>query len=90
MNKLDFMNEIGIIANRFATLFQDYTTCHDGYAGKTEDGKPIIIGQISVSIQDDKLATITADIGSCDSQHRIKISRYPSIDNDTDWRIEDK
>ena len=89
MNKLDFMNEIGIIANRFATLFQNYTTRHDGYAGKTRDEQPITIGSISVSVQNDALATIGVDIGSADSKHKIKIIRYPNT-SDAEWRIEDK
>lgn len=89
MNKLEFMSELGALADKFASLFEHYTDCHDGYAGKTEDDKPIIVGQISVSIQNGRLATIGADIGSVDSEHRIKINRYPS-DTDTEWRIEDK
>ena len=89
MNKLEFVHEVGDLANRFAFLFKNYTDSHDGYAGKTEDGKPITISQISASIQNGELATISVDIGSTDSKHRIKINRYPSSNND-DWRIEDK
>ena len=89
MNKLDFMNEIGALADKFAFLLKHYTESHDGYDGKTEDDKPIIVGQISVSIQNGELATIGADIGSVDSNHRIRINRYPSPD-DAEWRVEDK
>lgn len=89
MNKLEFVNEVGILANKFAFLLQNYTASHDGYDGKTEDKKPIIIGDISVSIQNGALATIGINVGSVDSKHRIEISRYPSSSND-DWSIEDK
>lgn len=89
MNKLEFVHEVGDLANRFATLFQNYTDSHDGYAGKTEDDKPIIVGQISASIQNGELATIRVDIGSVDSKHRIIINRYPNSENN-DWRVEDK
>ena len=89
MNKLEFVHEVGDLADKFAFLLQDYTASHDGYAGKTEDGKPIIIANISVSIQNGALATIDVDIGSADSKHRIKINRYPNSNND-DWRVEDK
>ena len=89
MNKLEFVHEVGDLANRFAILFKNYTASHDGYAGKTEDNKPIIIGQISVSIQDGELAIINVDIGSVDSNHRIRINRYPNS-NDAEWRVEDK
>lgn len=89
MNKSEFIHEVGDLANRFAFLFQNYTTSHDGYAGKTEDGKPIIVGQVSVSIQNGELATIGVDVGSVDSEHRIIIDRYPDSENN-DWRIEDK
>ena len=92
MNKLEFVHEVGDLANRFAFLFKNYTSSHNGYAGKTEDGKPIIIGQISTSIQNDELATININIGSVDSEHRITINRYPDSENPkyNDWRIEDK
>ena len=92
MNKLEFVHEVGDLANRFAFLFKNYTASHDGYAGKTEDGKPIIIGQISASIQNGELATIEMDIGSVDSKHRIVLRRYPDSENSehNDWRIEDK
>lgn len=89
MNKLEFMDEIGVLANRFAILFQNYMSSHDGYAGKTKDDKPIIVGQISASIQNGELATISVDIGSVGSKHRISINKYPNSENN-DWRIEDK
>ena len=89
MNKLDFMNEIGALADKFAFLLKHYTESHDGYDGKTEDDKPIIVGSISVSIQNGELATIGADIGSVDSNHRIRINKHPNS-NDVEWRIEDK
>lgn len=89
MNKLEFVHEIGDLANRFAFLLQNYTASHDGYAGKTEDDKPIIVGDISVSIQNGALATIGVNVGSVDSKHRIEVSRYPNSSND-DWGIEDK
>ena len=92
MNKLEFVHEVGDLANRFAFLFENYTDSHDGYAGKTEDGKPITIGQISVSIQDNELATICVEIGSVDSRHRIIIDRCPSSENPkyNDWSVEDE
>ena len=92
MNKLEFIHEVGDLANRFAILFKNYTASHDGYAGKTEDDRLIVIGQISVSIQDGELATISIDIGSVDSKHRIIINRYPYSENSdyNDWGIEDK
>lgn len=89
MNKLELMNEIGALADRFAFLLEHYTESHGGYAGKTEDGRPIVVGQISASIQNGELATINADIGSYDSEHKIRINRYPNSNN-TEWRIEDK
>ena len=89
MNKLEFVHEVGDLADKFAFLLQDYMASHDGYDGETEDKKPIIIANISVSIQNGALATISVDIGSADSKHRIKINRYPSSNND-DWRVEDK
>lgn len=89
MNKLDFVNEIGILANRFASLFQNYTASHDGYGSETESGKPIIVGNIGVSVQNGELATISVDIGCSDSKHRIQIDRYPDSAN-SEWRIEDK
>ena len=89
MNKLDFMNEIGALTDKFAFLLKHYTESHDGYDGKTEDDEPIIVGSISVSIQNGELATIGADIGSVDSNRRIRINRYPNSD-DTEWRIGDK
>lgn len=89
MNKLEFVYEVGDLADKFAFLLQDYTASHDGYGGETENKKPIIIANISVSIQNDALATIDVDIGSADSKHRIKINRYPNSSND-DWRVEDK
>ena len=92
MNKLDFMNEIGALADKFAFLLKHYTESHDGYDGKTEDDKPIIIGQISASIQNGELATISVDIGSVDSEHRITIDRHPDSENPkyNDWRMKDK
>lgn len=92
MNKLEFVHEVGDLANRFAFLFKNYTASHDGYAGKTEDDEPIIVGQISASIQNGELATINVDIGSVGSKHRISINRYPDSENseNNDWRIEDK
>ena len=86
------MNELGALADKFAFLFKNYTESHDGYAGKTEDDKLIIVGQISVSIQNGELATISVDIGSVDSEHRIIIDRYPDSENPkyNDWRVEDK
>lgn len=89
MNKLELMNEVGILANKFAFLFQNYTASHDGYDSKTEDKKPIIIGNISVSIQNGELATIKASIGSANSVHKLSIDRYPNSNLD-DWRVEDK
>ena len=89
MNKLEFMNELGVLADKLAFLLERYTESHDGYAGKIkDDGKPIIIGEISASIQNGELATVGVDIGSADSEHRIKINRYPSTN--TEWRVEDK
>ena len=92
MNKSEFVHEVGDLANRFASLFKDYTDNHDGYAGKTGDGKPIIIGNISVSVQNGELATISVDIGSVNSEHRITINRYPDSENPkyNNWRVEDK
>ena len=95
MNKLEFAHEVGDLANRFAFLFKNYTASHDGYAGKTEDDKPIIVGQISVSIQNGELATISVDVGGVDSKHRIIIHRYPNSEDfedseNNDWRVEDK
>ena len=89
MNKLEFVNEIGILANKFAFLFQNYTASHKGYTGKTDDNKPIIIGQISASIQNDELATIEVSIGSADSKHELRINRCPNS-NFSDWSVEDK
>lgn len=89
MNKLEFVHEVGDLANRFAFLFKNYTSSHDGYNDETEDKKPIIMANISVSIQNDELATVDVDIGSVGSKHRIRINRYPDSKND-DWRIEDK
>ena len=91
MNKLEFVQEVGDLADRFAFLLQNYTDTHHGYAGKTEDDKPIIIGQISASIQNGELATIRVDIGSVDSR-RIIIDRCPNSEDPdhNDWRIEDK
>lgn len=89
MNKLDFMNEIGALADKLAFLLEHYTESHDGYAGRTEDNKPIIIGQISVSIQNGELVTISADIGSYDSEHKIRISRFPNSTN-LEWSVEDR
>ena len=89
MNKLEFTNEIATLANRFAFLLDNYMASHDGYACKTDDGKPIIIGGISASIQDGKLATIGVSIGSARSKHAIEIKRFPNSTN-TDWSIEDK
>lgn len=89
MNKLEFVNELGVLADKLAFLLERYTESHDGYAGKTkDDDNPIIIGQISASIQNGELATVCIDIGSFDSEHRIKINRYPNTN--TEWRIEDK
>lgn len=89
MNKLEFMNELGALADRFAFLLEHYTESHGGYAGKTEDGRPITVGQINASIQNGELATISVDIGSVDSKHRIIIDRYPDSEYN-DWRVEDK
>lgn len=89
MNKLELMNEIGALADRFAFLLEHYTESHDGYDGRTEDDEPIIVGQISASIQNGELATISVDIGSVDSRHRIIVDRYPNSD-DAEWRVEDK
>ena len=89
MTKLEFVHEVGDLANRFAFLFQEYMTSHDGYGSVTEDDKPIIIADIGVSIQDGELATINVDIGSVNSKHRIKINRCPSSEN-SEWRIEDE
>lgn len=89
MKKLELMNELGALADKFAFLLEGYTESHDGYAGRTEDDKPIIVGQISASIQNGELATITADIGSCDSEHKLKINRFPNSTSN-EWRIEDK
>lgn len=89
MNKLEFMNEIGVLADKFAFLLERYTECHDGYAGMTDDNKSIVLGQISVSIQDGALATISADVSSHKSEHKIRIIRFPNINN-VEWRIEDK
>lgn len=95
MNKSEFVHEVENLANRFAFLFKNYTDSNDGYAGKTEDGKPIIIGHISASIQNGKLATINVDIGCVDSIHRIIIGRYPDSEDPENpknniWSIEDK
>ena len=89
MNKLEFVHEIGDLADKFAFLLEHYTESHDGYDGRTEDDEPIIVGQISVSIQNGELATIGAGIGCIDSKHRIEIKRHPNSNN-TEWRIEDK
>lgn len=89
MNKLELMNELGALADKFAFLLEHYTDNHEGYAGKTEDNKPIIIGSISVSIQNGELATIEASIGSADSAHKLKINRYPNS-NSSEWSVEDK
>lgn len=89
MNKLEFVNEVGNLANKFAFLLQNYTASHDGYDVKTEDEKPIIVGDISVSIQNGALATIGVNVGGVNSRHKIEISRYPNSSND-DWEIEDK
>lgn len=89
MNKLQFMNKVGELAKDFAFLVQDYTHSHDGYDAETEDGKPIIIANVSVSIQDGVLATIDVDVGSIGSKHRISIGKFPNT-NDTEWRIMDK
>jgi hypothetical protein len=89
MNKLEFVNEIGALADKFAYLLQDYTASHDdGYAGKTESGEPIIIAGITVSIQNGELATVGANIGGGGSDHKITINRYPNCGDE--WRIEDK
>ena len=92
MNKLEFMNELGALADKFAFLLQHYTDCHEGYDGRTDADKSITVGQISASIQDGELATISVDIGSVDSKHRIIIDRYPDSENpeNNDWRVEDK
>lgn len=89
MNKLDFMNEIGALADKFAFLLENYTEIHNGYDGKTEDDKPIIVGQISASIQNGELATIEVSVGSCDSKHKLRINRYPN-NNLSEWSVEDK
>ena len=98
MNKSEFVHEVENLANRFAFLFKNYTDSNDGYAGKTEDGKPIIIGHISASIQNGRLATINVDIGCVDSTRKIVIGRYPDPEDPEDpenpknniWSIEDK
>lgn len=91
MNKLEFMNEIGVLADKFAFLLEHYTEGHGGYDGRTEEGKPIIIGGISASIQNGELATIEVSVGSCDSEHRLRINRSPNCPNEyKEWRIEDK
>lgn len=89
MNKLEFVHEVGALADKFAYLLQQYTDNHEGYDGRTSDDKPIIAGEIDVSIQDGALATISVGIGSVDSRHKIKINRYPDSE-DGDWRVEDK
>ena len=89
MNKLGFVNEVGDLANKFASLIFNYTIGHSGYDGVTENKKPIVVANVSVSIQDDALATVDVDIGCADSEHRIRLCRYPSLDKDTDWRIEE-
>lgn len=89
MNKLELMNEVGALADKFAFLLQHYTDCHEGYDGRTDADKPIIIGNISVSIQNGELATIKASIGSANSVHKLSIDRYPNSNLD-EWRIEDK
>lgn len=89
MNKLEFLHEVGDLANRFAFLLKNYTASHDGYDGETEDGSSIIVANINVSIQNGELATIDINIGSVDSKHRIRINKYPNSSND-DWRIEEK
>ena len=89
MHKLEFTNEIATLADKFAYLLDHYMASHDGYACETDDGKPIIIGGISVSIQNGELATINVSIGSARSKHTIEIKRFPNSTN-TDWSIEDK
>lgn len=89
MNKIKFVSEIGDLANKLAFLLQSYTGNHDGYDAETANKEPIIMANISVSIQNGVLATISADVGSVDSKHRIRIDRYPNANN-TEWRIEDK
>ena len=89
MNKLEFVREVGALADKFALLLQQYTDNHEGYDGRTSDDKPIVAGEISVSIQDGVLATISVGIGGVDSKHRTRINRYPNSENG-DWRIEDK
>ena len=92
MNKLEFMNELGALADKFAFLLQHYTDCHEGYDGRTDADKPITIGQISASIQNGELATICVDIGSVDSRHRIIIDRCPSSESPkyNDWSVKDE
>jgi hypothetical protein len=89
MNKLQFINKLGELANDFAFLVQGYTCSHDGYDAETADGKPIVIADINMSIQDGVLATIDVDIGSVGSKRRLKVGRFPNT-NDTEWRIEDR
>lgn len=89
MNKLELMNEFGSLADKFAFLLEHYTNSHDGYAGKTDDDKPIIVGQISVSIQNNELATIEVSVGSADSKHKLRINRYPNSDF-SEWSVEDR
>ena len=84
------MNEIGDLANKFASRLSNYVCDHDGYAGKTENKKSIVVANIGVSIQDGELATISVDVGCVDSEHRIKINRYPKKNDNSEWRIEDK
>lgn len=89
MNKLELMNELGALADRFAFLLERYTESHGGYDGRTENDKPIIVGCISASIQNGELATIGVNIGSADSEHKLEINRYPNS-NFSEWSVEDK
>lgn len=90
MNKLEFVHEVGDLANRFAFLFKNYVASHDGYDDRTEDGSSIIMANINVSIQNGELATIDADIGGVNSKHRIRINKYPNSEETIDWRIEER
>ena len=89
MNKLEFVNEVGILANKFAFLLQNYVASHDGYDGRTDEDKSIIVAGISASIQNGELATIGVNIGSVDAEHGLKISRFPNS-KFNEWSTEDK
>lgn len=88
MNKLEFMDELGALADKFAFLLERYTEDHDGYDGKTEDDKPIIVASIGASIQNGALAVVSISVGCSDSRHKLEIRKHPSIRNE--WSVEDK